>query len=704
MFICMISCLLMSGCGKKPGEYSSTESENPFFRAWATPYGVPPFDEIKPEHYIPAFEEGIKQQKTEIEAIVSNPDDPTFDNTLVPLEYSGQLLTTVSMVFFNLEECMKTDEMSRIADSVHPLVSKHEDDIMLNKALFQRIKTVYNQRDTLSLSPENARLLELTYKRFVRGGANIPETRQARFREINEQLVLLTHRFGDHVLKATNDYKLVISDKARLSGLSEDMLAAAAETANKEEETKGKWVFTIHLPSMEPFLQNCADREARKELWTAYSQRCTSGETDNRPLVDSIVNLRLERATLLGYPSHAAYILDNNMAKTPEDARTLLQKMWYPALAKAKADAEEYNRMIKAEGHHFSLEPWDWRYYEEKVRREKYALDEESIRPYFSLETVREGIFTCAGNLYGISFQRAPQLPVYEQGVEAYEVKEGEKVIAILYLDYFPRPSKRSGAWMTEFRTQHRDKNGNNVLPVISLVMNFTAPVGDKPSLLNFDQTETFFHEFGHALHGMLSQCQYASIAGTNVSRDFVEMPSQFFEHWARHPQVMKLYAKHYQTGQPIPDSLILKIEKSATFGQGFINTELLAASFLDLDYHTVTKPTHITLPDFENAVMQKIGLIKEIIPRYRSTYYQHIFSDVIGYSAGYYSYTWAAVLDNDAFEPFKEKGIFNPEMAKLFRSQILERGNSEEPMKLYINYRGQEPSIEPILKNRGLK
>lgn len=675
---------------------------NPFFQTWDTPYQVPPFDKIKAEHYLPAFEEGIRQQREEIEAIVANTEAPTFVNTIEALEYSGSLLYNVSAVFFNLAECMSNDEMREIAETVTPMVTQHGDDISLNAALFQKIKAVHDQRENLNLNPEQLRLLEETYRNFVRGGANVPTGQQARFREINERLSVLTLNFGNNVLKATNDYKLVVDDIARLDGLSEDQIAAAAETGNANPETQGKWVFTIHLPSMEPFLQNCKDRELRKELWTAYANRCTSGDVDNRGIIDEIVNLRLEKANILGFPSHADYVLDNSMAKTPKAVNDLLTSIWTPALAKAKQEAAEYTKMIREEGNNFQLTPYDWRFYSEKLRKEKYDLDDDLIRPYFSLKNVRDGIFMVCQNLYGITFHENKNIPVYEESVEAFEVKEGDKVIAILYMDYHPRESKRSGAWMTNFREQYVTREGENCIPVVSLVMNFTAPAGDKPSLLNFDQTETFFHEFGHGLHSMLSKCHYRSLSGTNVSRDFVELPSQIMENWASDAGVMKMYAKHYQTGEAIPDELIQKIEAASTYGQGFINTELLAASFLDMDYHTITTPAKIVLPEFENQAMKNIGLIPEIISRYRSPYFQHIFSG--GYSAGYYSYTWSAVLDNDAFEAFKEKGVFNKEVANSFRTNILEKGNTEDPMVLYEAFRGKQPSIEPLLKNRGLK
>jgi peptidyl-dipeptidase Dcp len=700
MSILILSTVLLIGCGtKKEGK---DLSNNPFMQEWNTPFGVPPFEKIDTSDYIPAFEEGMRQQMEEVNAIVNNQEEPTFENTVLALENSGELLNRVSSVFFNLAECLNNERMEAIAEEIYPKLSVHSDSINMNPQLFARIKKVYDNRNSQKYTPEELRLIEETYKMFVRGGANVPADKQDRFREINQQLSLLTLKFGNNVLKATNDYKLVVDDVARLEGMPEDQLAAALEAGNADEATKGKYVFTIHLPSMEPFLMNCKDRELRHELWTAYSTRCTSGETDNRDIINQIINLRLERAQILGFDSHAAYTLDDCMAKTPEAVYNLLYQVWTPAIAKAKTEAAEYQKMIKAEGNNFKLEPWDWRYYSEQLRKAKYDLNDDIIRPYLSLDNVKEGVFMVANKLYGITFEENKNLPVYHPDVDAYEVKENGETIAILYMDYFPRESKRSGAWMTNFREQYIDANGKNVIPVVSLVFNFTKPTTDKPSLLNFDETETFFHEFGHGLHSIFSKCRFRSLSGTNVSRDFVELPSQIMENWASEPEVLRMYAKHYQTGEVIPEELIKKLEDCGTYGQGFINTELLAASLLDMDYHVITAPTQVQLPEYEDQQMAKIGLIPEIISRYRSPYFQHIFAG--GYSAGYYSYTWAAVLDSDAFEAFKENGLFDQETAKAFRTNVLERGNTDDPMKLYVAFRGKEPSIDPLLKKRGLK
>ena len=683
--------LMATGCKKN--------MDNPFFSSWGTPYEIPDFGKIKTEHYMPAFEEGMKQQMAEIDAIVNNPEAPTFENTVEAYEYSGELLNNVASVFFNLSECENSDEMEAIAEEVTPKLSAHGDNIALNAKLFERIKTVYDQREGLGLNPEQMRLLEETYKGFVRSGANVPAEKQARFRELNEQIASLTLRFAQNVLKATNAYQLVLDTAP--AGISADQIAAAKEAADADEATKGKLVFKLNLPSWEPFMQNCSDRALRQQMWEAYSTRCNGGEFDNTKIIDTLVNLRLERANILGFKTHADYVLDNCLAKTPQAVNTCLMQIWGPALSKAKQECSEYQKLIAKDDPAAKLQPWDWRYYSEKLRKEKYDLDDDVVRPYFSLDNVREGAFATANKLYGITFRENPDLPTYNKEAHAYEVMDGDNVIGILYMDFFPRASKRSGAWMTEFRGQKVNREGENVIPIIQVVCNFTKPTGDKPSLLNFDESETLFHEFGHALHGLLSKCHYPSLAGTNVPRDFVELPSQIMENWCRNPQVMKTYAKHYQTGESIPDELITKIAAAQTYGQGFINTELLAASLLDMAYHSITEKQHVDANAFEANYLNSIGLIPEIISRYKSPYFQHVFTT--GYDAGYYSYTWTAILDHDAFAAFVESGdLYNPELAKKFR-HILESGNTIDPMTMYIEFRGKEPSVTPLLKDRGL-
>ncbi|MBQ9546710.1 MAG: M3 family metallopeptidase [Bacteroidales bacterium] len=695
----LIACglLVLAGCKNK-----QNMKDNPFMSEWGTPYEIPDFQKIKAEHYMPAFKAGMEQHKAEIEAIVNNTEAPTFENTIVALDRSGELLAKVEGVFFNLNECENSDELDAIAEEVMPLLSAHGDDIMLNAKLFERVKAVYDARETLGLNGEQMRLLEETYKGFVRGGANVPADKQERFRQLNEQIASLTLRFGQNVLKATNAYKLVLDEeKVNAIGLSADQIATAREAADADEQTKGKYVFTIHMPSWEPFMQNCTDRDLRQQMWQAYATRCNGGEYDNLLIIDTLVNLRLERANILGFPTHADYVLDDCLAKTPDAVNQCLMQIWPAALKKAKEECAEYQKMIKADGDNFELTPADWRYYSERLRKEKYALNDEEVRPYFSLDGVLEGAFGVANKLYGLTFKLNNDLPTYNKEARAYEVVDGDHVIGILYMDFHPRASKRSGAWMTEFRGQHLDAEGNNVLPIIQVVCNFTKPTADKPSLLTFDESETLFHEFGHALHGLLSKCTYRSLAGTSVPRDFVELPSQVMENWCRHPQVMKTYAKHYQTGETIPDALIEKIAAAQTYGQGFINTELLAASLLDMDYYTLTAPQHIDANQFEQAAMDKIGLIPQIISRYKSPYFQHIFTT--GYDAGYYSYTWTAILDADAFEAFVESGdLFNPELAKKFR-HILESGNTIDLMQAYRDFRGKDPDVKSLMKHRGL-
>ena len=660
--------LTLAACKEKK------DMENPFFSEWNTPYEIPDFGRIKTEHYMPAFEEGMLRQKAEIDAIVNNSEAPTFENTVLAYEYSGKLLNEVSAVFFNLSECENNDEMEAIAEEVTPLLSKHGDDIALNDKLFERIKTVYNQRESLNLNPEQMRLVEKHYNDFVRGGANVPAEKQARFRELNEKIASLTLRFAQNVLKATNAYSKELPDGTKV---------------------------TLDMPTWEPFMQTCPDRALREEVWHAFTDRCKDGEFDNTKIIDTLVNLRLERANILGFPTHADYVLDDCLAKTPAAVYKCLLDIWGPALKVAKQERDLYQKMLANDDKNAKLQPWDWRYYSEKYRVEKYALDDAEVRPYFALDSVREGAFMVANKLYGLTFTERADLPTYDKEARCFEVKDGDQTIGILYMDFHPRASKRSGAWMTEFRGQKRDLEGNNIIPIIQVVCNFTKPTADKPSLLNFDESETLFHEFGHALHGLLSKCTYPSLAGTNVPRDFVELPSQVMENWCRHPQVMKMYAHHYQTGEAIPDELVKRIEAAATYGQGFITTELLAASLLDMDYYSIKEKQAIDPLAFEEQAMNKIGLIPEIISRYRSPYFQHIFTT--GYDAGYYSYTWTAILDADAFDAFAESGdLFNPELAKKFR-HLLESGNTVEPMDLYRAFRGKDPSPKALLKRKGM-
>ena len=681
--------------------FCSRTEKNPFFSEWHTPFQTPPFEKIKEAHYLPAFNEGIKQQQEEINTIVTNAESPTFRNTVEALEASGALLEKVSNVFYNLTSANTNDELQNIAKEVSPLLSQHRDDIRLNETLFQRVKEVYNQKDRLNLSSEQNRLLEKHYKDFVRGGANLDDEKKAKLREINKELSLLSLQFGDNVLKENNTFELIIENKEDLAGLPDAVIAGAAEAA-KERGYGGKWVFTLHQPSMIPFLQYSERRNLREKIFKAYINRGNNDNNlDNKKILSKIATLRVEKAHLLGYKTHADFVLEENMAKNPEKVYAFLHALWKPALKMAKKEAQELQAMIYKEGHDFKLEPWDWWYYAEKLKKAKYDLDEEMLRPYFKLDNVREGAFTVANKLYGITFEERTDIPKYHEDVKVFEIKEADGAhVGILYVDYFPRASKRGGAWMNAYRKQSHQE-GKKITPVICNVLNLSKPTEDKPALLSFEEVSTLFHEFGHALHGLLSNSTYNSLSGTSVPRDFVELPSQIMENWAAEPEVLKLYARHYKTGEVIPQNLIEKIKQTGHFNQGFATVEYLAASFLDMDWHTLTEAKEEDALHFEEASLKKIGLIPQIVVRYRSPYFQHIFSG--GYSSGYYSYIWAEVLDADAFEAFKETGLFDQKTAQSFRNNILAKGGTEEPMTLYKRFRGAEPKIDALLKKRGL-
>ncbi|KAF0235799.1 MAG: peptidyl-dipeptidase [Prolixibacteraceae bacterium] len=681
----------------------TTQNMNPFFETYSTPYEVPPFDKILNAHYLPAFQEGMKQHAADIENIVLVTSAPDFANTIEALDRSGELLTKVSAVFFNVKEANTNDSINSIAEEVAPLLSQHRDAIVLNAALFAKVKAVYDHKESLQLNPEQARLLAETFKNFVRGGANLSAEKKEELKKVNEQLSLLELKFDKNLLAETNSYKLVIDKQEDLAGLPENVVAGAAEQA-KADGMEGKWVFTLQKPSWIPFVTYSEKRELREQLYKAmYNRGNNANENDNKAIINQFINLRLQKANILGYESWSAYVLDNTMARKPENVYALLQKVFDPAIVRAKEEVADMQKMVDKEGGNFKIESWDWWYYAEKVRKAKYDLDEEQLRPYFELNNVRDGAFAVATKLFGLTFTKLEDMPLYHPECEVFEVNDADgSHIGVIYLDYFPRESKKGGAWMTNYREQKTSADGKNIRPVVSLTCNFSKPVAGKPALLSYDEVETFFHEFGHGLHGLLSQCTYVSIAGTNVSRDFVELPAQIMEHWAAEPEVLKMYAKHYQSGEVIPQELIDKMNKAGKFNQGFVTSEFIAAAFLDMDFHTITTPGETDLNEFEKKSMEKIGLINEIIPRYRPTYFAHAFS--WGYSSGYYSYIWAEVLDADAFNAFKETGdIFNQDVAKSFRTNILERGNIDEPMKLYLNFRGKEPGIEPLLKNRGL-
>lgn len=676
-------------------------AQNPFFSDYNTPFGVPPFDRITEEHYMPAFKEGIKQGEAEIQAVVDNPTSPTFENTIEALERSGDLLSKAQYVFYNLLSAHTNDTMQEIAKEASPLFSKYRDDILLNEKLFQRVKAVYEQKDELNLTAEQDKLLEEYYKSFVRGGANLDEEKKAELREINEELSLLSLQFGENILKEDNGFYIVLENEEDLAGLTENVISAAAESA-AERDLEGKWVITLHKPSWIPFLQYSERRDLREKIYKGYINRGDNdNEFDNKEIASKMAALRVRRANLLGYKTHADFVLEENMAKTPENVYKLLDQLWKPALARAKRETAEFQQMIYDEGNDFKLESWDWWYYAEKVKKAKYDLDEEMIRPYFKLENVIDGVFTLANRLFGITLEELRDVPKYHEDVKVFEVKDADgSHVGILYTDYFPRASKRGGAWMNNYREQYK-VDGKDIRPIICNVGNFSKPTGDKPSLLSLDEVNTLFHEFGHALHGMLSECTYKRLSGTSVPRDFVELPSQIMENWATEPEMLKMYARHYETGEPMPDELIAKIKKAGKFNQGFETTEYLAASILDMDWHTLTEPQELEPIEFENKTFKRIGLIPEIISRYRSPYFRHIFSG--GYSSGYYSYIWAEVLDADAFQAFKEEGLFDRKTGMAFRENILAKGGTEDPMKLYVRFRGTEPKIDALLERRGL-
>jgi len=680
----------------------SAQNTNPFFEEWTTPFGTPPFDKIKNEHYLPAFKAGIEEQNKEIEAIVNNSEEPTFENTVVELEYSGTMLDRVSRVFFAMTEAMTNDELQAITKEVSPMLAKHNDDINLNPKLFERIKSVYDNKDKFDLNTEQEKLLEEYYKGFVRGGANLPEDKKEEFRDINKQLSLLSIQFGENVLKETNKFEMVL-DESDLDGLPENVVAMGADEA-KARGYDGKYVYTIQRTSMYPFLTYSTRRDLREKIYKAYINKGDNNdELDNKEIAAKMAALRVKKANLLGYPSHATFVLEEQMAKTPENVYDLLNKVWEPAMKVAKKERDDMQQMIYDEGNDFELEGWDWWYYSEKVKKAKYDLDENELRPYFEVTNVIKGVFDLSTRLWGITFEERNDIPKYHPHVKTFEVKDKDgSHLAILYTDYFPRDSKRGGAWMDVFTKQHVDKDGNFVAPVVYNVGNFAKPTAGKPALLSLDNVHTLFHEFGHALHGMLAHTVYPSLSGTSTPRDFVEFPSQVMENWCMYPDVLKNYAFHYETGKPIPDELIQKIKKSGKFNQGFATGEYLAASFLDMDWHTLTEPVEKDVIEFENASMDKIGLIKQIAPRYRTTYFNHIFSG--GYSAGYYSYIWSEVLDADAFAAFVESGdVYNQEIADRYRKYILSKGGTEDAMELYKKFRGKEPSIEPLLEKRGL-
>jgi peptidyl-dipeptidase Dcp len=677
---------------------SLAAQDNPFFSPYKTPFETPPFDRIQIGHYLPAVQEGIKRHQAEIDAIVNNAKAPTFENTLVALDMSGELLGNVTGVFYSLLGTVNSPQMQELANQLSPLLTTHSDNISLNEKLFARVKAVYDQRAKLKLSDVQLYLLENTYRGFVRSGALLDEKQKARLRDINREHSLLTLKFDDNLLAETNASFVVIDDKADLAGLPEGVIAMGEETA-KAMNMAGKWVFTTQRPSWTPFLQYAEKRPLREALYTAYFMRGDrDNEKDNKGVLQKIFTLREERYRLLGYKTPAQFYLETRMAKTPEKVNEFLLGLWKPALERAKGEAADMQGIIDQEKGGFKLATWDWWYYAEKLRKAKYELDDSALRPYFKLENVQKGVFTLAEKLYGVTFVERHDIPIYHPEVKVFEVHEADgRLLGILYMDFFPRDSKQGGAWSGAFRSSFYQK-GKRVIPFSTLVCNFTKPTPGTPSLLSIDEVSTLFHEFGHSLNTLFTESVYH---GNFAPQDSVELPSQIMEHWVLEPEMLKLYARHYKTGEVIPAALVDKLKKSSLFNQGFETVEYLAASFLDMAWHNLESALNVNVTRFEDKVMAGIGLIPEILPRYRSTYFSHIHG---GYEAGYYSYIWAGVLDADAFEAFKETSLFNRKTATSFRKNILEKLGTEDAMALYKRFRGREPKEDALLKNRGLK
>ncbi len=669
---------------------------NPFFTEFDTPFEVPPFDQIMPEHYIPAFERGMELEKENVEALLSNTEEPTWENTIVPLDNAGLELERVSSVFFSQTSTNTNSELQEIQMEISPRLAAHGDDIALDPRLFEKIKVIYNNRDNFDLTDEESFILENLYMGLIRNGADLPPEKKEKLKELNQEISVLRVGLNNNVLAETNGFKLELTNEEDLTGLPESVIATAAETA-KANDLEG-WVFTTQKPSMLPFLQYSENRKLRSKLYNAYINRANNNnDYDNKENMGRLFELRAERAGLLGYETHSHLVLEPRMAKEPANVYAFLNRVWEKALPVSKNERDAMQKIIDKEGAGFKLAASDWWYYAEKLRKEKYDLDDSELRPYFELKNVMDGAFTVANKLYGITFTRIEDIPVPHADAVAFEVMEANgDHTGVLYLDFHPRESKRQGAWCGTYRS-HRILDGEEITPVVTMVMNFTAPSGDQPSLLSMDEASTLFHEFGHALDALFSETTYGA---SFIAWDFVELPSQIMEHWVTEPEVLKMYALHYETGELIPDELIEKMKNSSYFNQGFMTVEYLAACYLDMAYSTVAAGVDIDVPEFEADLMNKIGLIPEIISRYRSTYFLHI---VGGYDSGYYSYNWAGVLDNDAFDAFSEKGIFDRETAESFRKNILERNGIMDAMEMYVNFRGREPEIDSFLRNKGL-
>jgi peptidyl-dipeptidase Dcp len=684
----------LSSCKNEPK--STLDPSNPFFSKYTTPFEVPPFDKIKPEHYLPAFEQGMAEQKQEVEALVNNSKKPTFANTIRALDEGGKLLSKVSSAFGGITGANTNDELQKIQLEVSPKLAAHNDEINLNPRLFERVKTIWENRAKARLTEEEAYILENMYKGFVRNGANLPDDKKQILKALNQELSVLGVKFSQNVLKETNGFKMVVENPADLRGLPQSSIDAAAETA-KAAGLEGKWVFTAQKPSWIPFLQYAENRDLKRQLYAGWNQRGNHGdELDNKEILAKIMSVRAKKAQLLGYPTHADMVMESRMAKTSSNVMDLLGKVWEPALKAAIRDREEMQQMVIRDGGKFKLESSDWWMYTEKLRKEKYNLDENELRPYFKLANVQKGAFDVANKLYGITFTEIKEIPKPHEEAFAFEVKEADGThLGVLYQDFHPRASKRQGAWCGTYRG-HSVEKGKEIRPVVTMVCNFTRPSGDVPALLSLDEASTLFHEFGHALDNLFSK---RTLSTSYRARDFVELPSQIMEHWATETEVLKSYALHYQSGEPIPDELIDKMDKTSKFNQGFTSVEFLSACYLDMAYHMQSDTVPVNVSEFEKNLLDRIGLIPEIEPRYHSWYFTHITG---GYDAGYYSYEWSAVLDHDAFGAFKEKGIFDKATADSFRKNVLEKNGMADPMEMFVKFRGRQPDITALMKNRG--
>lgn len=699
----MSGILLFTSCKDATPQKNSETSmtENPLLIEWNTPHGVPPFDKIKSSDYLPAFKIALKENENEIKAISENTETPTFQNTIEALEFSGKNLKRLQRIFYAVNSANTDDTLKVAAKEITPAIAAHNDFINLNATLYERVKAVYDQKEDLSLTPEEERLLEETHKNFVRAGISLEGKDQNRLREINTQLAKLSSDFGENLLDETNNFEYHTTDKNDLGNLPQSLVSLAAAEAKKRGHKEG-WSFTLQRPSINPFLQTSPNRDARKILFDGYAMRANNdNENDNKAILSEMAALRLEKANLLGYDSHAAYILSDNMAETPEAVYGFMDKLWPSALEMAKSEREALAKKMATEGINGEFRGSDWRYYVEKVRKERYNFDEEETRPYFEVNAVRDGVFALASELFGLTFKEMNHIPKWHEDQQVFEVLEANGThLGIIYMDFFARESKRGGAWMNALRSQ-MNVDGM-VTPIVTNNFNYPAPSGDSPSLLSFTEAETLFHEFGHALHGLFSNVKYESLSGTNVPRDFVEFPSQVMENWMSEPRVLRMFAKHYQTGEVIPDTMIKKMKDANSFNGGFATVEYMAAAYLDMAWHSKKEDIPTDVNAFEKQAMDDLGLIEEIVPRYRSTYFGHIFSSPVGYSSGYYSYLWSEVLDADAFQAFKDTGnIFDAETAKRYR-KMLSMGGSQNGMELYKTFRGSEPEIEPLLKKKG--